>query len=313
MGELSQRIGKKLECYGNSIFKHLEWKILAQDVQIDCIRSAHKNAKSSDKKTHGVDILAGYYNPFTKRKESFIIECKHREWSNFIPSNLSLWVEELCNTIECASTSPNLTKYLDEYTLIGGILLYNSSDGKYDNERALKSISKIKVPRRRHPLMIYLSDNSRLDKWYSFNSEIAKIKQNSTKDSFRIIYPSIGGSTWDRSPIVTPTYLFSDYILASYIKSVTNSAITFSVDIKALFCFEHVTDDSLKYLQDMINELQLESRSDRQQEVHFYFYPETEQEIDYIKESFTKMFAEKNTFKYHLMENRHLSRIYYES
>ena len=33
MGELSQRIGKKLEHYGNSIFEHLEWKILAQLVE----------------------------------------------------------------------------------------------------------------------------------------------------------------------------------------------------------------------------------------------------------------------------------------
>ena len=65
----------------------------------------------------------------------------------------------------------------------------------------------------------------------------------------------IGGSTWDRSPVVTPTYLFSDYILASYIKSATNQGVTTKVDIKALFCFEHVTDDSLKYLQDMINEI----------------------------------------------------------
>lgn len=121
-----------------------------------------------------------------------------------------------------------------------------------------------------------------------FNAEIAKIKQNSIENSFGIIYPSIGGSTWDRSPVVTPTYLFSDYILASYIKSVTNQGITTKVDIKALFCFEHVTDDSLKYLQDMINELQLESRSDRYQEVHFYFYPETEKDIDHIKESFSK-------------------------
>ena len=83
--------------------------------------------------------------------------------------------------------------------------------------------------------------------------------------------------------------------------------------IKALFCFEHVTDDSLQYVQDMINELQLESRSDRCQEVHFYFYPETEQDIDHIKEFFTKMFANKKTFKYFLMDNRRLSRIYYES
>ena len=61
----------------------------------------------------------------------------------------------------------------------------------------------------------------------------------------------------------------------------------------------------------MINELQLESRSDRYQEVHFYFYPETEKDIDHIKDSFSKMFAGKDTFKYYLMDNRRLSRIYY--
>ena len=99
--------------------------------------------------------------------------------------------------------------------------------------------------------------------------------------------------------------------MASYIKSATNQGVTTKVDIKALFCFEHVTDDSLKYLQDMINELQLESRSDRYQEVHFYFYPETEKDIDHIKDSFSKMFAGKDTFKYYLMDNRRLSRIYY--
>ena len=202
---------------------------------------------------------------------------------------------------------------MENLVKIGGILLYNSSDNKYEKERALKNISQIKVPRRRHSLMIYLADNGRLEKWYSFNNEIAKIKQNSIEDSFGIIYPSIGGSTWNRSPVVTPTYLFSDYILASYIKRVTNQNITTKVDVKVIFCFEYVTDDSLRYLQDMINELQLESRSDRYQEVHFYFYPETEQDIDHIKEFFAKVFAEKDTFKYYLLDNRRLSRIYYES
>lgn len=43
----------------------------------------------------------------------------------------------------------------------------------------------------------------------------------------------------------------------------------------------------------MINELQLESRSDRYQEVHFYFYPETEKDIDHIKESFQKCSQKK--------------------
>ena len=52
----------------------------------------------------------------------------------------------------------------------------------------------------------------------------------------------------------------------------------------------------IKYLQDMINELQLESRSDRYQEVHFYFYPEAEKDIDHIKDSFFKNVRRKRYF-----------------
>lgn len=304
MGEDSGKIGDKLEKYASAIAIKFGWEVLAENIEIPCIRSTHKNIKNSDKRTHGVDRLVGYYNPFTKRKEAFIIECKHREWSQFIKSNLNSWIEELCNTIECASTSPKLKPYLGAYTLIGGILLYKSSDNKYEKERALNAISQINVPRRRNPLIVYLADNCRLDQWNSFISEITKIQKQSENSDFGIIYPSIGGSNWDRSPVITPTYLFSDYILASYIK---NKNTRDEVETKALFCFENVTDDSLNYLEDMVNVLQLESRLDREQIFDFYFYPQTEQDTDQIQEAFQKKFSSKENFYLHLLDNRNIS------
>ena len=108
MGELSQTIGKKLENFGNTLFANLGWEMLAQDLPIDCTRSTHKSptAKSGEKRTHGIDILQSFYNPFSARKEAVIIECKNHQWKDFIPSNLNQWIEELLNTMECASTAP---------------------------------------------------------------------------------------------------------------------------------------------------------------------------------------------------------------
>ena len=70
MGELSQTIGKKLENFGNTLFANLGWEMLAQDLPIDCTRSTHKSptAKSGEKRTHGIDILQSFYNPFSARK-----------------------------------------------------------------------------------------------------------------------------------------------------------------------------------------------------------------------------------------------------
>ena len=107
MGELSQTIGKKLENFGNVLFQNLGWELLTQDLPIDCTRSTHKSSssKSGERKSHGIDILEKFYNPFTARNEAVIIECKNHQWKDFIPSNLNLWVEELLNTTE--ETIPN--------------------------------------------------------------------------------------------------------------------------------------------------------------------------------------------------------------
>ena len=70
MGELSQTIGKKLENFGTVLFDNLGWELLTQDLPIDCSRTTHKSAtsKTGEKRTHGIDILQEFYNPFTARK-----------------------------------------------------------------------------------------------------------------------------------------------------------------------------------------------------------------------------------------------------
>ena len=314
MGELSQAIGKKLENFGSNLFTNLNWQVLAQNLQLDCTRSTHKSstAKSGKKATHGIDILQGFYNPFTNRKEAVIVECKHHLWSDFIPSKLNVWIEELVNTIECASVSPTVVPYLSEHTLTTGILLFNSSDNKYESKKALESLSKVIVPRRRNPVMIYLADTDQLEKWYSLNKEITSIKESNKEHNFGIIYPSIGGSNWERTAVITPSYLFSDFILSAYTKKIEVMDCTKKIDVKSIFCFDKINEDSLLYLHDMINNLQLEARSERHQEIHIYFYPETANDTSFIKDCFNRMIgADKPTFKIKFLDNRRLSPVAY--
>ncbi len=310
MGELSQTIGKKLENFGNTLFANLGWEMLAQDLPIDCTRSTHKSptAKSGEKKTHGIDILQSFYNPFSARKEAVIIECKNHQWKDFIPSNLNQWIEELLNTMECASTSPKAAPYLTDTTLTTGILLFNSSDNLYDYVKATDTLKKITIPRRRTPTMLYLADTGRLEKWFSLNNEITRIKEQNKEHNFGIIYPSVSGSQWDRQNIITPSYLFSDYIFAGYTKINEHENGTEKVDVKAVFFFDTISEDSMLYLLNMINVLQFESRTERKQEVHIYFFPEKADDKKLIEDYFTKIVLQsKPQYQIRILDNRRLS------
>ena len=58
MGEQAAKIGKKLEGFGVNFFANLGWTELTQDKEIKCTRSSHK------KKTHGIDLLCKFTNPY---------------------------------------------------------------------------------------------------------------------------------------------------------------------------------------------------------------------------------------------------------
>lgn len=315
MGEQSQSIGKILENFGTELFPKFGWEVLAQNLSISCTRQSHKSqtSKLDKKRTHGIDILQGFYNPFSERKEAVIVECKNHLWSDFIPSKLEIWVHELVNTIECASSSPKVAPYLNDHILTTGILLFHSSDNQYEANRALENISNIVLPKRRNPIMLYLADPNKIDKWNALSNEIAKIKTENPDHNFGLIYPSIGGSRWQRIPIITPSFLFSDYIISAYTTTKKVYDDTKKIDVKAIFCFDVSSEDAILYLKDMINRLQLEACSDRQQELHVYFYPETANDISIIKGSFSRLIGiEKSNYKCKFLTNRHLSPADYE-
>lgn len=310
MGEKSPEIGKLLESFGKDLFVNLGWEMLAQDLSVSCSRSSHKSAKdkSKSKRSHGIDLLQGFYNPFTARNEAVIVECKNRKWDNFTSSNLNEWIEELLNTLECASSSSEVSRYLNDATLTTGILLFNSSDNNYAYDKARDILKKISTPRRKIPVMLYLADTGKLEKWFALGNEISRIKGMYKNHNFSVIYPSIGKSQWDRKDVITPSYLFSDYVFATYTKSEEHENGTDKIDVKVIFFFDDVSQDSMFYMLDMINKLQIESRGERKQEVHVYSFPESDKDREMFRVNFNKIVMnKKGSYQFHFLDNRRLS------
>ena len=308
MGELSKKIGNTLENYGENLFKNFNWELKVNDLEIKCINNNHKNKKDKQKRTHGIDLLFKYFNPFNNRYEATVIECKNRKWCEYKSSNLTNWIEELLNTIECVSCSSEMTEYLDDVVLTSGILLFHCNDNSYNKEDAEKIKTEITIPRRKTPTMLYLADNDILEKWDSMCSQIKEIKKNNISD-FGIIYPSIN-SIWTKNESIIPEFLFSDYITISYNeKRQLDYNLQKTYEIKNIFCFDKVSNSSDKYLKDMIKKMQLGSYSNSDCKFNIYWYPEKKQDIELIK-SFNK---EDTMYKYIPLDNRNISRVDYEN
>lgn len=309
MGELNKKIGDKLENFGGILFQNLGWDLLAQNLEISCINKNHKNHKNNDKKTHGIDLLFKYNNPFNNRKEAIIVECKNRQWKEFTPANLNLWTEELLNTVECASISSEVSSYIQDCTLIGGILLFNSSDEIYTKDKARKNLAQINIPKRKSPLMLYIADTNMLEKWYSLNTIIDKIKKDNI-NNFRIIYPSINESEWTPDSTIIPSFLFSDYIISSYMKElVLIPGQKNLVEHKTIFVFEKVSLEAVQYLKSMINTLQLAFHVTNYKFI-IYWYPEDKQDVDIINNLNN---SAEDLYTFIPMDNRSIQRIEYGS
>lgn len=309
MGENSQKIGKKLEGYCENLFPEFGWTSIGKNIEINCSRANHikeTTSGSKKKKTHGIDYLFGYTNPFMNKTEAVIVECKNHAWKDFIPSKLSEWVEELVNTIECAITDPLVSDYLNGHSLNTGVLLFNSSDGEYEYNRARESLSKVNIPRRRNPIMIYIADTAKIEKWESLRSVMNDIKQDIANDNFGIIYPSIGGSSWNCLPLLTPSYLFSDYMFSTYQTKKSNYGDTKLIDVKVVFSFDAVCEEAFLYMRSMVNNFQLEAKNERPQEMHLYIYPQTIKEIEFAKSYFQK---KDNNIIVRFLKNRSLSAV----
>lgn len=311
MGELSQENGKKLENFGNKLFQNLGWKILGQNLEIKCTRSSHKNPKGNSKRTHGIDLLFGYYNPYKERNEAVIIECKNRAWAEYSTTNLESWLEELLNTVECAPNDSKVSELLGDHLLTNGILIFNSSDNNYDPQKAIKNLKNVKIPIRRQPTMLYLADTQKLEKIISINDAIDKFKNNQSINNFRIIYPIIDNSNWQGVSTITPEYLFSDYIIFDYQETCSFGRDTKIINKKGIFCFDGSNKNSLLYLKNLAKKFQLEAYGDEKTEVEVFTYPNDVNEIRHIK-NLCEQEEFKNYFKFSFLKNPNISYVDYE-
>ena len=101
MGEQAAKIGKKLEGFGVNFFANLGWTELTQDKEIKCTRSSHK------KKTHGIDLLCKFTNPYIAGNQGIVVECKNRQMGSITRATIEEWVKELIFSLQLMTALRN--------------------------------------------------------------------------------------------------------------------------------------------------------------------------------------------------------------
>ncbi len=276
MGEENKIIGDKLENFSDDLFKNFGWELLAKRLEINCNDKNHKNIKDNQKRTHGIDLLFKYTNPFNDNEEVIIVECKNHKWEDFIPSNLNIWIEELLNTVECASSSDIVNGYIGDCALKTGLLLFNSTDNNYDKERAIKNLSEVTVPRKKIATMLLLADTNLIEKWYSLLDKLKDINAKDVRD-FGFVYPAID-SKWTKINCLIPELLFSDFIISQHTEDIQVSNVKVSCEIKSIFCFDKISKDAIQYINSMIETMQLASHNNKYR-IDVYWYPENKRDV----------------------------------
>lgn len=276
MGEQASKIGKKLEGFGETFFINLGWTELARDKEIKCTRSSHK------KRTHGIDLLCKFSNPYIDGNQGVIVECKNRQMISITQSKIEEWVKELINNIECAQSAPELVDVdLSNTTLNTGLLLIHTND-TFDKEKFYSYLSKISFPNRRNPINIFIATNDRISQWTSFFTKI----KTSYNNGFSFIYPSINESSKVSQSLLTINSMYSKYLFAksTYMiqKDYSGNAFDEPHTQNILFFFDEFTIDNFKYAWSMFKYYQLQGVD----KYVFSFYPQKNGDVDFVKENF---------------------------
>lgn len=309
MGEQANKIGKKLEGFGEYLFSGFGWNELARDTEIQCSRK-HQH----DKQTHGLDLLMNFNNPYLGCNQGIIVECKNRQMKSITQSEIDKWLQELINAIECAQSAPEL-QYLEMgySNLNTGLLLIHANDS-FDTNKFKKYLSNLKVPSRRNPINIFIAGNEEINLWNSLRN---KIEKDYTKE-FKFIYPSIEGSNMEMGSYVTINQLYSKYIFGQdvvYIQK-DEDGVVYPVPMvrKIMISLDDISIGNFKYMWSMFKALQFQDAK----ELVFVFYPRKKGDVEFVKENFIKTLYQisppitkdiERKIKLDFMDNRNLSPI----
>lgn len=279
MGEQANKIGKKLEGFGEKLFTGFGWSELARDIEIQCGRkSLHK------KQTHGLDLLMNFNNPYLGSKQGIVIECKNRQMKSITQAEIDNWIAELINAIECAQSAPELIDVkTDDMNLNTGLLLIHAND-TFEKHLFDKYLSNLKVLARRNPINIFVAGNEEINRWNSLRDKMEK----AYSERFQFIYPSIEGSNMERGKYITINQLYSRYVFAQDITETKRieDGIEYPVPLtkKILISFDEISIDSFKYIWSMFKSFQFQDAK----ELVFLFYPQKKDDVEFVKDNFIK-------------------------
>lgn len=308
MGEQASKIGKKLEEFGENFLPNLGWIELVRDKELKCTRASHK------KRTHGIDLLCKFDNPYTNAQQGIIIECKNRQMGSINKEEIEKWVKELINNIECAQSAPELSDLdLLNTSLNTGLLLIHVND-VFDSNKFYGYLNELHFSSRRNPINIFIAANDKIDLWISL---FAKIKSNYS-DHFSFLYPSINGYSKKAQNTLTVNAMYSRYLFAQSTYTVFKSSGAYPYEEPhnqaMMFFFDEISVDNFKYAWSMFKYYQLQGE-DR---YVFVFYPRKEGDVAFIKEHFIQALkagdkpiadAESKKIVLDFLDNRALSPI----
>ncbi len=284
MGENSPKIGKKLESFSWDLFSLFNWKLKMNDKQINCTRSTHKNKDDKEKKTHGVDVYFEYEDPYINRIQGVFVECKNRQWRSISSSNIEKWVDELINTMECASYNQELHGYYAENSDKNcGLLLINTNDGGFDKTKFYNYIENITNKNKRIPIKIFIAGNDMLNKWWAIDN----INATDYNRNLQYIHLSINNSRPLKNRCLSINHLFSKYIFCEfeYTKEYQEGTdkVTRTRNRLVIFCFDKICKESFTYLWSLCRFYQCEINYN---EYDICFFPESSIDTNIIKEDF---------------------------
>lgn len=277
MGEQANKIGKKLEGFGEKLFSGFGWTELARDTEIKCSRKhAHQ------KQTHGLDLLMSFENPYLRCRQGIVIECKNWQMKSITQDKINTWVSELIGAIECAQSAPELENIDMEGTnLCTGLLLVHANDN-FDRKKFNEYLSNLSVSSRRNPINIFVAGNDEINQWNSLRDKIEK----DFTDRFQFVYPSIEGSNVEQGKFITINQLYSKYIFAQDIgrRLQEKNGTTYNEPVfrKILFSFDDISIDSFKYIWSMFKFYQFPDA----EELVFVFYPRKIEDVEFVEQNF---------------------------
>ncbi|SHM29757.1 hypothetical protein SAMN02746066_01462 [Anaerosporobacter mobilis DSM 15930] len=307
MGEQANKIGKKLEGFGEKLFTGFGWTELARDTEIQCSRK-HNHSKQ----THGLDLFMRFDNPYLGSKQGVIIECKNRQMKSITQAEIDKWLVELINSIECSQSAQELEHIDTEGTNLNtGLLLIHANDS-FNDDNFSKYLSNLKVPNRRNPINVFIAGNAEINRWNSLRD---KIEKDYSKE-FCFIYPSIEGSNMELGSYITINQLYSKYIFAQDVVHIQKDEDGLSYPVpmvrKIMISFDDITMCNFKYMWSMFKAFQFQDAK----ELVFMFYPRKIDDVEYVKENFIKTLYQANPsitkeiekkIKIDFIDNRNLS------